>query len=263
MKFKTVTIICVLYTAIFLFAQRRPVPPAQLSFSRVVDLTHALSEKNPNYEGTRKSPFEARQLGRIDKEGWYSRHVSLPEHFGTHLDAPAHFGHDRWTVDEIPPERLVRDLVILDVRGKCQKNPDYQITVDDIAEWEKKHGHIPAGAVVVANTGWAKCWNDMRKYRGADEGQWIMHFPGFHIETVEFLVQARQITGIGIDTMGVDYGASETYPVHKYTAAHSVYHVENVANLDQVPEAGAVIIVAPMKLERGSGAPVRLLALVP
>jgi kynurenine formamidase len=185
----------------------------------------------------------------------------LPEHFGTHIDAPAHFAAGTWTVDQIPPERLVTPLVVIDVREKVKNDPDYCLAVDDIAKWEQAHGQIPLGAVVMAKTGWSSRWNSVKDYRNADP-KGIMHFPGYSEDAAKFLVEGRQTLALGIDTLSVDYGPSKNFEVHRYTLAHSLYHLENVANLDLVPETGATVVVAPMKLEGGSGGPVRILALV-
>lgn len=261
MKFKTFAIGAAMAVALFLFAQRQQ-SPAKLQFSQVVDLTQPLSEDFPNWEGTAKSPFEARKLGDIDRDGYFSRSISLPEHFATHMDAPAHFAKGAWTVEQIPPERLIAPLVVLDATSKVEQDPDYQVGVEDIAAWERVHGPIPAGAVVVANTGWSLRAGDMRKYRNADE-KGVRHFPGYSLDAVKFLVESRNIVGLGIDSMSVDYGPSQDYPVHQYTAAHNLYHLENVRDPGQAPAAGALLVAAPAKLRGGSGGPVRILALVP
>ncbi len=166
-----------------------------------------------------------------------------------------------WTVEQIPAERLVRPLVILDVRAKAQGNPDYEVSVADIADWESQHGEIPTGAVVMAYTGWEELWGSQKQFRN-QQPDGLPHFPGFSLETAKFLVKTRNVVGLGIDTMSVDIGATTTYPVHQFTSQESVYHLENVAGLGLVPPAGATIVVAPLKLGDGSGAPVRLLALV-
>ncbi len=261
MKLRTFTFACALVVALFLFAQRQPSTPHPVEFTHVVDLTHTVSERSPNWEGTEKSPFEARQLGRIDKDGYFSRVISLPEHFSTHMDAPAHFAAGAWTVDQVPADRLIAPLVVLDVTAAAEKNADYEVSVEDIARWEQANGHVPSGAVVLARTGWSARWDSMQRYRNADT-KGAMHFPGFSLDAVKFLVEARGITGLGIDTMSVDRGASNTWPVHRYTASKNIYNLENVADLDQVPATGALLTVAPAKLTGGSGAPVRLLALV-
>jgi kynurenine formamidase len=166
-----------------------------------------------------------------------------------------------WTVDQIPAERLVRPLIVLNVREKANGHPDYEISVQDIAEWESKNGEITSGAVVMAYTGWEDRWNSPKAFRNAGaDGQ--PHFPGFSVEAATFLVKTRNAVGLGIDTMSIDPGASKTYPVHLFTAKESVYQLENVANLGLVPSEGATVVVAPIKLENGSGGPTRLLALV-
>jgi len=261
MKFRTFTIACACVLALFLFAQRRTPPaPAQL-FGGIVDLTHSISEKIPNWEGAAESPFHAKQVASFEKEGYFAREISLPEHFGTHIDAPAHFAPGVWTVDQIPPQRLVAPLVVIDVRGKVENNPDYLVSLDDVAVWERDNGQVPAGAVVMARTGWAARWDSMKAYRNADD-KGTMHFPGFGLDAAQFLVHSRKIWGLGIDTLSVDYGPSKDFPVHHFTAKNNVYHLENVANLDQAPDVGAIVVVSPAKLEGGSGGPVRIFALL-
>ena len=130
-----------------------------------------------------------------------------------------------------------------------------------IAGWEKRNGRIPAGAIVILRTGWAARWPDAQRYRNTDaKGE--MHFPGFSVEAAKFLVEARDVMGLGIDTLSVDYGPSPDFAVHQYAMPHSVYNLENVTNLEQVPATGSIVMVAPMKLEGGSGGPVRIFALV-
>ncbi len=261
MKLKTFAIAVGLLLAIFLFAQRRTPLVPQAQFKAALDLTHTISEKSPNWEGTAQSPYQPVLHASFDKDGYFTRYITLPEHFSTHIDAPAHFSKSGWTVDQIPPDRLIAPLVLLDVTKKVEADPEYQIAVDDVAAWEQANGHIPPGAVVLARTGWSSRWYSMEKYRNADAHN-VMHFPGFSPAAVQFLVEARNIAGIGIDTLSVDPGASKDYPVHRYGAAHSLYNLENVGYLEQVPPSGAVLVVAPAKLEGGSGGPVRLLALI-
>ena len=262
MKFKTFGIAVGLAMALFLFAQRRVPLLPQAVFTGAIDLTHPISANAPNWEGTAKSPFQARQLGRIEKDGYFSRYISLPEHFATHIDAPAHFAKGSWTVDQIPPDRLIGPLVLIDVTSKTKSNPDYLLSVQDVAGWEQAHGHVPPGAIVVARTGWATRWNSMADYRGVQGPGGTMHFPGFSLDAVKFLVESRMVYGLGIDTMGVDNGPSPDFPVHRYTASRNVYHLENMSDLSAVPEAGAVLIASPAKLEGGSGGPVRIFALL-
>ena len=244
------------------FGQKHTSEPQRVNFREVIDLTHALSSANPPYEESAEPLFRARTVATIERNHYFAREICLPEHFGTHLDAPAHFAQGKWTVDQIPPERLIAPLVVIDVSKQADRSPDYQISTDDISSWENAHGQIPAASVVIANTGWASRWNSVKQYRNAD-AKGTMHFPGYSLAAAKLLVEGRHVYGLGIDTLSIDYGPSADYPVHQYTLRHSLYHLENVANLDRVPARGATVISAPMKLEGGSGSPVRILALVP
>ncbi|HLW88484.1 MAG TPA: cyclase family protein [Terriglobales bacterium] len=261
MKIRTFLIGCILAVTVLLFAHRHAGAAQPLGFTSVVDLTHALSAQVPTFEIGAKSPYQVKIVATVAKDHYFAREFSVPEHFGTHLDAPAHFVEGLWTVDQIPPARLVSPLVVIDVIAKADANADYQIAVEDIAAWEQLHGEIPPNAVVIANTGWNSRWTSVKDYRNAD-GKGVMHFPGYSKEAAKFLVEARNVNGIGIDTLSIDYGPSPDFPVHQYTMAHSIYHLENVANLEHVPVSGAIVVAAPIKLEGGSGGPVRILALV-
>jgi len=261
MKIKTFIIGCCLALALFLFAQRRQDSVQLPDFHSIVDLTHTIDSQVPTYEASDKPAYQARTVASLDKDGYFAREISLPEHFGTHLDAPAHFAPGLWTVDQIPPERLVAPVVVLDVTTSAKSNPDYQVSVGDVAKYEEAQGQIPIHAVAMAYTGWDSRWNSAKDYRNAD-AQGVMHFPGYSLEAARFLVEARQVVGLGIDTLSIDYGPSKDFPVHHYTLAHSLYHLENVANLGHVPASGGTVVVAPMKLESGSGSPVRIFALV-
>jgi kynurenine formamidase len=260
-KWKTFAIGCSLALALLLIGQRKPSMPDPNVYRAVIDLTHNLNDHSPNWEGSEQSPFQAKKLGDIERDGYYSRIFTTQEHYGTHLDAPAHFAKGMWTVDKIPVERLVRPLVVLDVRSKARSNPNYEVSVQDIADWESARGEIPTGAVVMAYTGWDGRWNSQKEFRNVG-GDHLSHYPGFSLDAVKFLVKTRSVVGLGIDTMSVDIGATTTYPVHQFTSKQSVYHLENVANLGLVPPSGATVVVAPIKLEGGSGGPARVLALV-
>jgi len=227
----------------------------QNAFRTVIDLTHSLNDRSPNWEGTQESPFQATELGNLERDGYYSRLFSTQEHYGTH------FGAGVWTVEQIPADRLVRPVVVLDVREQSKRDADYEVSPQDIAAWEEAHGEIPHGAVVLAYTGWDEYWNLQAKYRN-ERGDGLTHYPGFSMQAVQFLIEERGVVGLGIDTMSVEIGATTTYPVHQFTAKQGVYHLENLTNLGLVPPVGATVVVAPLKLENGSGAPARVLALV-
>jgi len=261
MRWKTFAIGWSLALALLLFAQHRVLMPEPIAYHSVIDLTHSLNDRSPSWEGTAESPFHTKETETLDRDGYYARVITTPEHYGTHLDAPAHFARGMWTVEQIPAERLVRPMVVLNVRNKASGHPDYEISVADIAEWEGQNGQIPSGAVVMVYTGWDERWNTPLAYRNAGSDG-TLHFPGYSLEAAQFLVKTRSAVALGIDTLSIDPGAEKEFPVHHFTAKASVYQLENVANLSLVPPTGTTVIVGPMKLENGSGGPVRLLALV-
>jgi kynurenine formamidase len=150
---------------------------------------------------------------------------------------------------------------VIDVRSDGARDADYQLPAARIEKWENRHGRIPAGAIVLLRTGWASRWPDAQKYRNQD-AQGKMHFPGFSIEAAKLLIE-RKVSGLGCDTMSIDYGASEDFAVHHLALGAGLYHLENLADLSALPETGAFLIVAPIKLEGGSGGPVRVFALLP
>lgn len=261
MKTRTFIVGCILALALFLFAQRHQDAAQAAGFHAVLDLTHTLDAQNPTYEPSATPSYQAKTVATIERDGYFAREISLPEHFGTHLDAPAHFAHGLWTVDQIPPERLVAPLVVLDVRAGAKSNPDYQVSVADVAKYEEAHGQIPVNAVIAAYTGWDARWNSAKDYRNADASG-VMHFPGYSLDAAKFLVEGRNALALGIDTLSIDYGPSKDFPVHHYTLSHSLYHLENVAELGHVPASGSTVVAAPIKLENGSGGPVRIFVLV-
>ena len=230
-------------------------------FRAIIDLTHSVSADAPSWEGA-PSALTAEVVASHDREGYYVRRISLDEHTSTHMDAPAHMARAGCTVDQIPAERLVGPLVVLDISRQARHNADYRLRNEDIGLWEEQCGMIPPGAIVVAYTGWAARWKTPEAYRNAD-AQGILHFPGYSLDAARLLVDSRSAVGLGIDTLSVDFGASRDYEVHRFCASRGVYHLENVANPGQVPQAGAMAVVLPMKLENGSGAPVRIVALLP
>jgi kynurenine formamidase len=255
MRIKTLVIGYALALALLLFGQRRPDAIPAGNFSGVVDLTHPM-EHGAVPSMHVQAPLHS--AGLVQKDGL--RRVSAAASSNTNIDSPARLVRGMWTVDQIPPERLIAPLTVLDVTAQAQRNPDYEVSVEDIAQWEQIHGEIPPGAVVIARTGWGVRWASPKEYRNTDK-KGVMHFPGYSQDAARFLVEGRTALALGIDTLSVDPGSSRTMAVHQYTLAHSVYHLENVANLERVPDAGAVVVVAPMKLEGEVDGPVRILAL--
>src|ERR1700674_854673 len=228
--------------------------------TRVIDLSYAINDKLFAWPGDEKY-FEAKINATVEKNGYFTRSFWMLEHYGTHLDAPVHFPPGKMTVDEIPARKLFGPAVVLDVRAESAKDADYRVTAALVEEWEKRHGRISEGAIVLLRTGWASRWPDAQRYRNQD-AQGRMHFPGYSVEAAKLLV-GRQISGLGCDTLSIDYGASEDFAVHQGVLGAGLYQLENLPDLSEVPEAGAFLVVAPIKLEGGSGGPVRVFALLP
>jgi kynurenine formamidase len=227
--------------------------------TRVIDLSYAINEKLVPWPGDEKW-FEAKVNASVEKNGYFTRSFWMLEHYGTHLDAPAHFPPGKATVDQIPTKQLFGPAVVLDVRAEGEKDADYRLLPARVEEWQKRHGPIPAGAIVLLRTGWASRWPDVHTYRNQD-ARGKMHFPGFSVESAKLLLE-RRVSGLGCDTMSIDYGASADFAVHHLTLGSGLYHLENLADLSALPESGAFLVAAPIKLEGGSGGPVRVFALL-
>src|SRR5260370_6081747 len=227
--------------------------------TRVIDLSYALSDKLVAWPGDAKA-FEAKVTATVEKNGYFTWSLWMLEHYGRHMDAPAHFPPGKTTLEKIAVEKLFGPAVILDVRSEAERNADYQLTVKRIEAWEEKHGKIPAGAIVVLRSGWASRWPDVARYRNQD-AHGTMHFPGFSVEAAKLLLE-RKISGLACDTLSIDPGNSPDFPVHRLVLGAGVYQLENLADLRDLPESGAMLIAAPIKLEGGSGGAVRGFALV-
>lgn len=231
-----------------------------IEFSRIVDLSHPISENIPLWPGD--PPVELEPVAQFDPDGYYLRRFSLGEHSATHMNAPNSFHEGGHGIDGYPPESLVAEAVVIDVREQAQADPDHQVSVADIEAWEAAHGRIPEGAVVLAHTGWHRKWDDPEAFFGEDsDGN--MHFPGFAAEATAFLLEERDAGGVGIDTHGVDPGLDEEYATNTQVLAVNGIVLENLTNLDQLPPTGTTLVIGILRLEEGSGSPVSVLAFVP
>ena len=228
----------------------------------VVDLTHALSSATPYWPSPEGNPFKHDTL-RAHPDGSPSMAAySTPEHHGTHLDAPVHSAEGQPSVDQLTPADLFGPAAVIDISAQSAADPDYSVTVADVEAWEAEHGLIPSGAIVLLYTGWGEKYSDPVAYPNLDdEGR--LHFPGFSAEVGELLVSGRDIRGIGIDNLSIDPGVGPGFPVHGIVNGAGKFHLENVANLDRLPPVGSYLIVAPIKIEGGSGGQVRIFAVLP
>ncbi|MBI4482073.1 MAG: cyclase family protein [Acidobacteria bacterium] len=230
--------------------------------AKIVDLTYPLSSRTPHWPGPNYSPFRYDKIADLEEDGVFSGKFCMPEHLGTHLDAPNHFEKGQPAVHQLSLEQLFAPAVVLDVTDRVRGNADFLLRLEDLRRWERAHGTIVPGALVFLYTGWGTRVSDSARYQNRDASG-VMHFPGFSPEAARFLVNERNIKGLGIDTLSVDYGPSKNFQVHHIAHGAGKYHIENAANLDRLPPKGAFAIVAPIKIEGGSGGPVRVFALLP
>ena len=225
---------------------------------QVVDMTHELSEEFPTFGGVPGIRYDKQFDFATDGYNLYT--LSIDEHTGTHIDAPLHFSADGQSVAEIPVESLACPLCVIDIRARAAEDADAQVTPDDLSAWIAAHGAIPDGACVAMNSGWAaKVGTDA--FRGADEAGGL-HFPGFHIEATQMLLEQTGAVAIAVDTLSLDHGPSPDFATHYAWLPAGRYGIECLAGLDAMPAAGATLMVGAPKVRGGTGGPARVMALV-
>lgn len=249
-------------------ARRGPSAAATVHFEKVVDLTHVLEPNIPNYF---RLNMEITPVLTHAEHGVYVNRLTVPEHYGTHFDTPSHFIRRGATGESIEPQQLVGPLVIIDVAGRASSDPNTEVTVGDLERWERQHGRIPRGAFVAMYSDWAKRWPTPAYLN--EDATTTYNFPGFGGEAARFLVEERDIIGIGCDSHSLDVGPSTSYPAHLAVLGAGKIGVENLAGLDGVlrrterrtqtaTEGLPLIFIGGLKTRAGSGSPVRALALV-
>jgi kynurenine formamidase len=233
---------------------------------RWVDLTYSYSSETIYWPTAKPFQLEEVAYGMSENGYFYSSYnYSASEHGGTHFDAPAHFAEGAPAADQVPLKRLIGPAVVVDVAEKA--TPDYQVQVSDFERWEQAHGPIPDGAIVLLRTGWGSRWPDRKSFLGTEltgpEAVPELHFPGLSPDAAQWLVEERRIDAIGIDTPSIDYGQSKTFETHRILYRTNMPGFENIAHLDQLPEAGSYVVALPMKIAGGSGGPLRIVAFIP
>lgn len=262
-----------LVAALFLVACQTPssqtppsAAPSVLDKTKLVDLTYTFDEKTIYWPTAKPFTWEKEAWGVSTGGFWYTAaRYSASEHGGTHLDAPIHFGEGKQAADEIPLTKLVGPAVVINITEACTKSADYQLTVEDITNWEAQNGRIPDDSIVLIHTGWGRFWGDKKQYLGTDVAGDVanLHFPGISREAAKLLAEQRKLAAIGIDTASIDHGASKDFIAHQILNGANVYGLENVANLEKLPAKGATLIALPMKIKGGTGGPARIIALLP
>jgi kynurenine formamidase len=236
--------------------------------SRIVDLTHSFGS-NTIVWPTEQNFKLIVQHAEDTPGGYYyaSNRVEMPEHGGTHIDAPIHFSKGKQTLDQIPIERMIGAGVRINITEQCAQDRNYRVSISDFERWEAEHGRIQDQAIVLLNTGYARFWPDRKDYLGTDlrgqEGVRELHFPGLHPEAAAWLVHERRVKAVGIDTASIDYGQSTKFETHVALLSQNVPVFENLSNLQDLPTRGFDVIALPMKIAGGTGGPLRIIAVVP
>lgn len=237
-------------------------PPGlrSISYARVVDLTHVIRPGIPLWPGD--PPVEINEVAQIATHGYFLRRFAMGEHAGTHMNAPRSFDGQGAGIDAYTPEELVVPAIVIDFRSQAATDPDNSLSPGDILAWEEKHGLVPAGAMALLNTGWQRKWENPSAYLGLDGTGWL-HFPGFGQDAARLLVEDRGVAGLGTDAAGVEPGQDDSFFANRLVLDRRGIILECLANLDRLPASGATLVIGPLRLEGGSGAPASVLALVP
>jgi kynurenine formamidase len=252
----------------FLFSCQQADNDLEFADRNWVDLTHTF-DSSTLYWPNNPTGFEhsTDSKGRTPLGYFYSSYsLKTPEHGGTHLDAPIHFAENGLTIDQLPLENLTGNAVVIDVSKNALKDRDYQITIADVEEWELEHGEIKPNTIILFKTGYGQFYPDREKYFGtAKNGVDAipeLHFPGVHPETTQWLVEKRNIKAMGLDTPSIDYGQSTDFKTHQILMGSNRPGFENVASLEKLPPKGLYVVALPMKIGKGSGGPLRIVAQV-
>ncbi|XP_071536370.1 isatin hydrolase-like [Panulirus ornatus] len=235
-----------------------------------LDLSYDVHEKSAHW--VNDIPFSRKTIrkGYTSRGYWYeSYNFCMSEHTSTHLDAPSHFSEGKWSVEQIPVSHLMGPGVVIDIQHKVAKDSLAQVTGDDIMAWIDEHGELPDGVIVFLRTGWSSKYGNTTAYFGISNNDTSnLNFPGMALEAAQLLTAYKtatghQVMGVGLDTPSIDYGASTDFHAHIELSSANIFIMENVANLEKLPAKGFHVMVMPMKLRGGSGAPARILASLP
>lgn len=233
--------------------------------SKVIDLTYPFNDRTIYWPTARRFELTRVAYGRNEAGQWYaSNDYGASEHGGTHLDAPIHFAEGRRTAADIPIAQLIGPACVINITEQCAADHDYLLTPQDIRDYERRYGRIEPGSIVLVRTGFGRFYPDAKRYLGSDVRGVAedLHFPGIGQAAARLLV-SRRAGIVGLDTASLDHGPSTDFLAHRVLNGADIPGLENVANLDRLPPRGATVIALPMKIENGTGAPCRVIAVLP
>ena len=228
-----------------------------------VDLTHAFEPGIPHWKGFADEKRE--QVYSYEKDGFLAHLYTHVGQWGTHVDPPAHFAKGLRTIDQISLKEMILPLVVLDVHRSVEKNSDYTVTLNDVKAWESRYGKIPPGSFVALRTDWSKRWPHAAAMANKD-ATGIAHYPGWSMEVLKYLYEECKITASGHETTDTDPGlatSKEDYSLESYILHRNHFQIELLANLDKVPEYGALVVATFPNVKAGSGFPARVFAILP
>lgn len=233
--------------------------PKSLNFSHIVDLTHTLSPASPVFPSLPtfqvETPFATHEANHVSINRY-----TISDHCGTHLDAPYHVSPTGLYTDQIPLQSLVAPIAVINIGEKAQKEHASQVTPDDILAWERVHGRLPKDAAVFMASGWAARIGSSADYVNIDASG-VAQFPGFSVEAAQMLVHEREIVGIGVDTLSLDFGPSPNFATHMAFLPTNRWGIECLANLEVIPASGAMLVIGVPKIQGSSGGPARAMAI--
>lgn len=249
------------------FSCSSPDLSTQLQMARWIDLTHEYDSTTVYWPTDANFRHDTVFYGQTEKGYFYSSFkYAAEEHGGTHFDAPIHFFQGGKTIDKVPLTQLHGPAAVIDIREKCSSDRDYLISTADLRSWEEQYGIFPEGAIIILKTGFENYWTDHLRYTGTlkkgREGVAELHFPGLSPEASRWITTKRKVSAIGLDTPSIDFGQSKDFQTHRILTAAGLTMYENLCNLDQLPASGAYIVALPMKIKGGSGAPLRIVAIL-
>lgn len=260
------SLLAILFVVTGCAATPPPRPTNEIDPKKLVDLSYTFGPETIYWPTAEPFKLQRVAYGRTPKGYFYAaNNISMAEHGGTHMDAPIHFAEGKRASAEVPLANCIGPAVVIDVRAQCAVDVDYLLSLDDVRRWEQRHGRIPRGAVAVMFSGWGSRWPDKKRYLGTDKSLDVdnLHFPGFSMEAVEYLINERDVAALAIDTASIDRGQSKDFIAHQVLNGANKPAFENVANVDRLPPTGATFVALPLKIDGGSGGPARIVAIVP